>query len=156
MWRRAVGQTAGAAAAFAAICTGAVAEPRFSQVNLKAGANVTSLHPALYQLEPLLLETWRVCEAGKPTITAGTDGRHRKNSYHYVGKAIDIRLNDVGPRTRRCLMTTLVEKLAALKPLPIVVILEGKDGDPNIHFHLHIDDGDRMAFYVAPQKAKPG
>jgi hypothetical protein len=44
------------------------------------------------------------------TITSGTDGKHMEGSFHYQGKAVDIRL--LGPRTAE-FMAAMKKRLGA-------------------------------------------
>ena len=63
---------------------------------------------------------------GIPTITSAHDSTHSNNSLHYIGKAVDIRIND----WQKVDMQTVVKSIAWILGDPWVVLHEVD--------HLHI------------------
>lgn len=59
-------------------------------VRLKKGASIKGIQPemlfALIVVSPIMFEYGQEC-----VVTSGTDGKHSKNSKHYLGYAIDLR-----------------------------------------------------------------
>lgn len=80
---------------------------------------------------PVVSTIWRAHGLKIPTITSIGDGVHASNSKHYVGLAVDFRLNDVPPDIHNALAT---EVAAALGP-KFFVLHEYHGTAPD---HLHI------------------
>lgn len=53
------------------------------------------LEPEMDPVIPVVSTIWRAHALGIPTITSIADGTHAANSKHYVGLAVDFRLNDI-------------------------------------------------------------
>ena len=69
------------------------------------------------------------------TITAGTDGKHKKNSKHYTGEALDIRTkNFPSKRAKQDFISAVLLRLGA----GYEFFLED-EGKANEHAHLEWD-----------------
>ncbi len=55
------------------------------------------LQPEMDPVMPTVSSIWSAHGLGIPTITSIQDGDHAADSKHYVGLAVDIRLNDIDP-----------------------------------------------------------
>lgn len=107
---------------------------------MKVGAvTVKDASVKMINAAPELLEQIAVCARvlGRhrlPTvITSLNDARHRKGSYHYVGRAADLRSQHV-PRQN---LDTVYQELRQATGRAARVLLEGRGG-PNEHFHLEL------------------
>ena len=69
------------------------------------------------------------------TVTAGTDGKHRKDSKHYSGEALDVRTKNFP--TRRAKQEFIAAVLLRLGP-GYEIFLES-EGKPQEHAHLEFD-----------------
>ena len=82
----------------------------FRKLYLKNGVNLGQ--GTLFQAECVarLLDFWphELCDL---VITAGRDGKHGDKSYHYSGRAFDIRTRDIPELDRKPIHETLKEKL---------------------------------------------
>ena len=70
---------------------------------------------------------------GEPVITSMADGEHSSNSYHYKGRAFDIRTKGTGSAT-----WIHHELKIRLAHLGFDVVLEDL-GEANEHIHIEID-----------------
>lgn len=62
-------------------------------MKIKPGADVSNLHPRIQDTFPKLEAIFSEYNL-EPVITAGRDEKHRHDSLHYSGKAIDLRLRE--------------------------------------------------------------
>lgn len=77
---------------------------------------------------PIIFEVYR--DFGhSPVITSGTDGRHRADSLHYSGNALDLRIRHIPPEDRVALTASLASSLGE----EFDVILEAD------HIHVEFD-----------------
>lgn len=76
-------------------------------------------------------------------ITAGTDGKHKKNSKHYIGEAYDIRSKDQTPAEQARFKAGLD---AFLGPTKFYYFLEAPDTD-NEHWHIQKRAGTVYTIY---------
>lgn len=67
-----------------------------------------------------------------PTITSTTEGEHINGSRHYVGRAVDFRVNDIDPGSWTVLYETLCMNMGSAR-----VLLEDRDS-PNAHIHIQL------------------
>jgi hypothetical protein len=70
---------------------------------------------------------------GEPVITSVADGKHSSNSYHYKGRAFDLRTKSTG--SARFIEAELKERLSHLG---FDVVLEDLGGR-NEHIHVELD-----------------
>lgn len=59
-------------------------------IRIKPGVNITGICPELV-LALLIADGIWLAEGTDLVITCGADGKHRKNSLHYVTRAVDLR-----------------------------------------------------------------
>ena len=71
-------------------------------------------------------------------ITSGSDSKHGPNSLHYVGKALDLRTNNLPPPA----VQSIVDKLKEALGTQFDVVLEAT------HLHLEFDPKDK---WVEPE-----
>ena len=101
-------------------------------LELKAGVRVLGLRPELLLAIQVAEGLW--AEHGTPTlvITAGIDGAHKRQSFHYSGVAVDLRINTVAPAQRDALVTKLRAALG-----PDYTVIHEAIGQPGEHVHVH-------------------
>ena len=103
----------------------------------KTGVVVWNIHP---KIEELLADGgfldqvfWRMA-ARQCIITSCRDGRHSTKSWHYKGRAVDLRTNDLPEATTLRIELALREELDH----EFDVLLEGL-GTSNEHIHIEFD-----------------
>ena len=62
---------------------------------VKSGVSMYQVHPNIEKLWPTLDRISETHCGRACVVTTCRDGIHSKNSLHYVGQAIDIRINDL-------------------------------------------------------------
>lgn len=67
-------------------------------------------------------------------ITSGSDGKHRPDSLHYSGYALDFRSKNVPPQLKH----EVLEEIRAALGADFDVLLEGLD-TPHEHYHVEWD-----------------
>jgi hypothetical protein len=97
-------------------------------LSCKAGVRLSPITPALLDLLSVLLDVWP-----EAVITSGSDGRHRRDSKHYTGEAIDIRSHGLTREAKR----TFRRRYQAALGEEYLVLLED-EGRPNEHFHAQV------------------
>ena len=95
------------------------------------------MHVALDAIERSWLDVRQLDEdtPTEPTITSWADGVHRVGSYHYSGRAVDVRTKSL-PREHVPLFVADLKR--RIGSLGFDVVLEDFDG-PNEHLHLELD-----------------
>lgn len=76
-----------------------------------------------------LQEAWGHFGYNTVTITAGRDGKHGAQSYHYQDRAVDVRSRDVKPEH----LQPVAAYLRTLLPFFYDVVVEGD------HYHIEAD-----------------
>ena len=65
-------------------------------IDIKSGVDLTDMSTAIIDIFDDIATVWQEHAPGiTPTITAGRDGKHRTDSKHYTGEAIDLRTRDL-------------------------------------------------------------
>lgn len=91
------------------------------------------LAPEVRRLYPDIVDVWRTSGGLRPVITAGSDGKHKRGSLHYQDRALDLRGNNVDPRTADEILRSLRAKVGA----DYDVLFETYPDNPaNNHFHI--------------------
>lgn len=105
---------------------------------LKPGVRLKGVQPPIAIAINVVHSLW-VREFGDPipcVVTSLTDGKHKDNSLHYIGLAVDFRTKNIA-RGNACLEDFAAEIRNALGG-DFDVILEGV-GTPNEHLHVEYD-----------------
>jgi hypothetical protein len=100
-------------------------------IKLKAGVVITGIKPEISLAIAIAKSVYDSCDEPSMTITSVIDGKHRKDSLHYKGLAIDLRL-PISPMS-------VMDKLRVALGNSYDVILE-KD-----HIHIEYDPADSLA-----------
>lgn len=105
-------------------------------VNVKPGANVNNIEPAIADTIPVVEKAFKavVGDNYKPTITSGNDSDvHDPNSMHYKNMALDWRTNDINSLEAK-LVTELIKK-----SLGDNYFVDFEDpGTDNQHIHIQV------------------
>ncbi len=102
-------------------------------MRFKIGCSLKDLQPQTVLALYLCDEVYR--EHGEPmTVTSVNDGGHMTGSYHYQGKAFDLRTKGIENYPERI----IAEIKRRLTPLGFDVVFEGA-GEPNEHVHVEYD-----------------
>lgn len=72
------------------------------------------------------------------TITSVNEGKHKPDSLHYKGKAVDLRCNDMPDEQ----VAAIVARFKYIYDAEYDLVWEGKDS-PNEHLHLEHDPGNK-------------
>ena len=109
-----------------------------STFSIKPGAALDDMAPAICEAIPLIANVfWSF--GYKATITCGTDGKHKENSLHYEGKALDWRTwtDDVGTQMaydlKMAICREILRELASLSDRFQFEI-------ESTHIHIEYDD----------------
>lgn len=107
--------------------------------NVKAGVNFwPGMHPRLEaDMEKIDRLHIRLGCSRPAFITSARDSKHKEQSKHYAGRALDLRTNDLSPTLKR----RLAKDLALLLGPDYFVDLE-YEGRPNEHIHLQYNGPD--------------
>lgn len=103
-------------------------------IELKAGVK---LHPDTH---PRILEALARAESVftrwhlRVVVTSWADSVHKKDSLHYSGRAIDLRIHHVPEKSRDAIVTALATALGT----DFDILWEGR-GNANEHLHLEYD-----------------
>lgn len=100
-------------------------------MRFKIGCSLRDLQPQTVLAMYVCDEVYR--EHGEPmTITSVNDGAHMTGSYHYQGKAFDVRTKSIDSGKRQ-----IVEEVKRrLVPLGFDVVFEGAD---QLFEHIHVE-----------------
>ncbi len=82
--------------------------------------------------DSILDRTFQLYAGRQCVITTVRNGTHMRTSFHYKGKALDCRANDLSANRQQLVLGDLKEKLPGYD-----VILHG--AGPNIHYHIEWD-----------------
>jgi len=104
---------------------GAVTEVKF--VGTDGITHWAGIHPTLDDALDRAERVYREEAQRDLVVTELFGGRHVANSFHYIGRAADLRTNTLRPEVKTAVYTALV---AALAPLKYTVVDEGD------HFHI--------------------
>ena len=103
-------------------------------MKIKEGVDLTGcyvfehLGNALFEVDQWLQENGH----DELTITSGVEGKHSKNSRHYIGMALDFRTRNYGSELQKALVD-LMRKKCNERGIGTIVILESN------HIHLQIN-----------------
>lgn len=107
------------------------------QYNVKPGVNLKTLNNKLRASIPKIVSAYQA-ELGAtyiPTITSGDDyDRHKPNSAHYRGRALDFRLNDIHAARRRHAIYNRVKKYLGND----FIVIHESPGLVNEHLHIQL------------------
>ena len=79
---------------------------------IKSGVKFEGLHAIWSIAYPIVLYTYRNVVPGiDPVITSGSDGKHKTNSFHYSGKALDFRTKNIPEHKLQVLLPILRQNL---------------------------------------------
>lgn len=98
-------------------------------MKIKFGVKVEGLNSQILIILPMLEDLMRYA-GSELVITSALEGVHMKNSLHYVGLAVDIRL----PYTQEALNCQFVKTLQLFLGKDFDVVLEGD------HIHIEFDN----------------
>lgn len=89
------------------------AEGSGAEIEVKAGADIASMAGPIEAAYDDIVAAYRACGVGAPVITSGreTESEHMTTSWHYVGRAVDLRANDIPVAAADCIVAVLQERL---------------------------------------------
>ena len=97
------------------------------------------MHPQIEAIVPKLDRLF-VRLAGRPSIiTSARDSRHSEMSWHFEGRALDLRSNDLPTQTKHQILDEMRANIKAPDGYRFDILLEA-EGDPNEHYHIELDD----------------
>lgn len=99
-------------------------------VRFKAGVVVYRMHPEVERIIDVLDDISKRVARRDVVITSAREGEHSKNSLHYKGRALDIRVNDLDANTRALYLRAIKN---ALDDAKWDVVDEGT------HIHIEFD-----------------
>jgi len=102
-------------------------------IQFKAGVRVRDLQPQTALAISVCYSIYQDAGLDTMTVTSINDGRHNANSYHYRGRAFDLRTKGTGAGPS---LASEIDR--ALRPLGFDVLLEDFGG-PNEHIHVEFD-----------------
>lgn len=100
-------------------------------MHFKRGVSPKGLKPQMIDALNIARRVYRQNGASL-TVTSTTDGRHKKDSLHYVGLAVDLRIRDIGDTRLEAIYFDLAAALTAISKC-FQVILESD------HIHVEYD-----------------
>lgn len=101
-------------------------------LELKAGVRVFGLRPELLLALQVAEGLWGEHGPATLVVTAVMDGTHKRQSLHYSGLAVDLRLHAVAAEKRAGLVQRLQAALG-----PDYVVLHEAIGQRREHCHVH-------------------
>lgn len=111
---------------------------------IKEGAVIDTLRPEIKDALPVMENVFS-SRGVDMVVTAGTDGKHMTNSYHYKALAVDLRL---ASRLDSALSDEEVKNdLSDVLGPAYDVVLEGD------HFHVEYDEKRALALGLFPVRA---
>lgn len=89
------------------------AEGSGADIEVKAGADITAMAAPVVAAYDEVVAAYLECRVGAPVITSGreTDSEHMTTSWHYVGRAVDLRANDIPVAAAECIVASLQDRL---------------------------------------------
>ncbi|CAN7167029.1 hypothetical protein LJR232_000211 [Aquipseudomonas alcaligenes] len=111
------------------------AEGSGSDVEVKAGADLTNLSEKITSILDEIVSVWKELNAPTPVITSGNDSTHGANSLHYANEAIDLRANNISAD----LAQGLVDQLRNAVGPDYDIIYETFPNSSNNHIHVEYD-----------------
>ncbi len=107
----------------------------------KAGVNMSSLRPEIDSAIVVIVEAFQDAmedDSFRPVITSANDfSGHAKNSAHYAGAAVDLRIKDIGNlKARKELAADVRERLDDR-----FYVLHEDIGSSNEHLHVQLRSG---------------
>ncbi|PBC72847.1 hypothetical protein [Fibrobacter intestinalis] len=107
----------------------------------KAGVNMSSLRPEIDSAIVVIVEAFQDAmedDSFLPVITSANDfSAHAKNSAHYAGAAVDLRIKDIGNlKARKELAADVRERLGDR-----FYVLHEDIGSSNEHLHVQLRSG---------------
>lgn len=106
-----------------------------SDLRFKPNVNPGRPHPMLVSALAVAVDTFRT-EGKDCVVTSICDGRHRWDSFHYSGMAVDLRSKHLAPDQKDRVLRKLRSRIGDGWD----VILEARN-DTNEHYHLEFDAG---------------
>ena len=96
---------------------------------LKQGVSLANLQPQMVLGLIAIHAIWEKFTCVSLVITSGSDGAHKSNSLHYVGRAVDLRTHDLHPQE----LPSLVSRIKNALGDQFDVVLEDD------HIHVEFD-----------------
>ena len=100
----------------------------------KPGAVFSHVHPRLLEGLVVLCRLFDQYSVSDLTITSGTDGVHKKGSFHGTGRAVDVRSKTLPPAK----VEAVVRAFRATEDADFDLLWEFP-GQANEHLHLEYD-----------------
>ena len=97
------------------------------------------MHPAIEAIVPKLDRIFIRLAGRAAIITSARDSRHSEMSFHYEGRALDLRSNDLPTQTKHQALQEMKAAVRAPEGYRFDILLEA-EGEPNEHYHLELDD----------------
>jgi len=104
-------------------------------IRLKPGVCLDMLTPQMVIAATIIDQVYAYYAVDECWITSANDSKHSKKSFHYFGKALDIRTHNIKDSK---LKTAIMEKIKLFLGEEFDVILESK-GTSNEHIHVEWD-----------------
>ena|SRR5687767_2404558 len=106
-------------------------------LRFKPGVKLSGLQPQMALAATVVLSAYTA--AGYPSVwvTSANDSKHKPDSFHYKGYALDFRLNDASgiPPVDRPKVAALVKSALGAE----FDVLHESPGTPNEHLHVEYD-----------------
>ena len=102
-------------------------------MKLKPGVRVAGLRPEILLAVTAAEGIWRHYN-GEAVITSGVEGRHRRGSAHFTGRAVDLRTKNIAEGNRPRAAAKLKEALGAEYD-----VIHEAIGTPGEHVHVEYD-----------------
>jgi hypothetical protein len=109
---------------------------------LKTGVDLRGMHPVWGIAFPIIQQVFLKYKYAC-IITSANDSKHGPNSWHYKGRALDLRMKHVENLDKARLVHEVRDSLG----LQFDVVFEA-EGQPNEHLHIEFDPKE-------PEKSEP-
>ncbi len=101
-------------------------------IELKPGVRIFGMRPEMLVPIHIAEGLWAAHGIETLVITAVIDGKHKRQSFHYSGVAVDLRINTMAVELRPAAVQKLKEALG-----PDFVVLHELIGQKEEHVHVH-------------------
>jgi hypothetical protein len=98
-------------------------------ISFKSGVRVLDVQPQVFEIIKTCAEVY-FSFGNSLVVTSVSDGKHRSDSLHYKGRAVDVRISNLGSRT---LAETITGRLKNRLGSRFDVVLETD------HIHIEYD-----------------